>query len=64
MKSTTNKFPWRVFWLLFAAGVVSVSESLPYLSERFLTNPAVRKAMPPLPLPIFEFLVVAQGSVY
>jgi len=59
-----DKFPWRVFWLLLVAGVIGASAGLPYLSEQFFTNPEVRKAMPPLPRPILEFLVIAQSAVY
>jgi membrane protease YdiL (CAAX protease family) len=64
MKNTTDPFPWRVFWLLLAAGVVGTSASLPYLSGQFFANPVVRKAMPPISLPVFELLVVAQSAVY
>lgn len=64
MKSMTDKFPWRVFWWLLVAGVIGASASLPYLSEQFFTNPEVRQAMPPLSLPMFEVLVVAQSAIY
>ena len=57
-------FPWRVFWLLFIAGIFGALASLPILSELFWSNPEVRKAMPPLPLPVLECLVVAQFAVY
>lgn len=38
--------------------------SLPYLSQLLFSNPEVHKAMPPLPLPILQLLVVIQIAVY
>lgn len=64
IKSRTGTFPWRVFWFLFVAGVIGASASLPYLSEQLFTNPEIRKAMPPLPLPLLGLLVVVQSAVY
>jgi membrane protease YdiL (CAAX protease family) len=60
----TGTFPWRVFWLLFIAGIFGALASLPILSQLFLSNPEVRKAMPPLPLPILDCLLIAQFAVY
>ncbi len=64
MKNTTGTFPWRVFWLLFIAGIFGALASLPMVSQLFWLNPEVRKAMPPLPLPVLECLFVAQFAVY
>jgi hypothetical protein len=41
-----------------------VAGGVPYVSELFFANPAVRKAMPPLPVPILQLLMIVQGAVY
>ena len=57
-----STFPWRIFWLLLIAAVVSVVAGLPYVFELLLSSEEIRQALP-FPLPVIALLSVAQNSV-
>ncbi len=64
LKSSADVHIWRIVSVFVVAGIIGASASLPYVSEQFLTNPKIRGAMPPLSLPVLQFLVVAQSVVH
>jgi membrane protease YdiL (CAAX protease family) len=57
-----SSFPWRIFWLLLIAGVVSALAGLPYVLELLFSSDEIRQSLP-LPLPLIAVLSVAQNGV-
>jgi len=56
--SQLKRFPWRLFWLLFAIGILGILAIIPIAIDLF--GPVVRAApAPPIPLP----LVILLGAV-
>ena len=57
-----SRFPWRVFWLLLVAGIVSALAGLPYVLELLFSSDEIREALP-FPLPVLAVLTVVQNGV-
>lgn len=56
----TQRFPWRLFWLLFVAGVLSVVASIPIAIDLFGPTIAAAPA-PSIPFPVIVAIGVVQN---
>lgn len=58
--STSERFPWRLFWLLLTASVLSVLAILPIASD--LAGATLAKLeLPPVPIPLLVLVGVVQN---
>lgn len=57
----TQRYPWRLFWLLYIAAIASLAAIVPAALELF--TPALRSTLPPppFPLPLVILLGVVQS---
>ena len=55
----TQRYPWRLFWLLYVAATASLAAIIPMALELF--TPALRSTLPPPPFPFP--LVILLGAV-
>ncbi|HEY2103973.1 MAG TPA: CPBP family intramembrane glutamic endopeptidase [Chthoniobacterales bacterium] len=56
-----EKYPWRLFWVLFTAGLIGLAAAMPYTVA--LIGGILRRVALPVPLPLLLGLQFLQGAV-
>lgn len=58
--SQSQRYPWRLFWLLFVIGILGILAIIPIAIDLFGTVVQTAQA-PPIPLPLLILIGVAQN---
>lgn len=58
-----QQFPWRLFWVLYGAGILSALAIIPIAVELFGSTISSQSQSPPLPFPIIIVIGVVQNLI-
>lgn len=61
-RTTASAYPWKVFWLLLAAGIFGIAAIIPYAFSLLRTFVGAHHPLP-IPLPVIVVLQCVQGVV-